>query len=255
MDASGAKGRTVARRTASRWARWSGWHAVGRVLGSAACLAACMSAGVAAAAADAPQPGDAAASAPAASPVLGPDEQVGWVTQGEWSRRWWEWALSFSNDISPVADRTGAQCGNRQAGDVFFLAGTYGTARTVRTCRVPADKYLFFPLINYVVKQAPGWNPSCADVTALAGRMTDGVAMLVLEVDGVRYAGLERHRQLSPECFNAYARYPGGARAFPAASNGYYVMLKPLARGRHTINFGGALPDMSQAVSYTLIVE
>ena len=133
MDAPGAKGRTVTRRTASRWARRSGWRAIGRALGSAACLAACMSAGVAATAADAPQPGDAAASAPAASPVLGPDEQVGWVTQGEWSRRWWEWALSFSNDISPVADRTGAQCGNRQGGDVFFLAGTYGTARTVRT--------------------------------------------------------------------------------------------------------------------------
>ena len=252
MDAPGAKGRMVARRTASRLARRSGWRAIGRALGSAACLAACMGAGVAAAAADAPQPGDACAHA--GSQAQREVDEI-WRDQGEWSRRWWEWALSFSNDISPVADRTGAQCGNRQAGDVFFLAGTYGTARTVRTCRVPADKYLFFPLINYVVKQAPGWNPSCADVTALAGRMTDGVAMLVLEGDGVRYAGLERHRQLSPECFNAYARYPGGARAFPAASNGYYVMLKPLARGRHTINFGGALPDMSQAVSYTLIVE
>jgi len=55
---------------------------------------------------------------------------------------------------------------------------------------------------------------------------------------------------------NAYARFPNGmARAFPAASNGYYVMLKPLPRGRHTVNFGGALPNMSQAVSYTLIVE
>lgn len=196
----------------------------------------------------------ASASAPA-SPLLGPDEQVGWVTQGEWSRRWWEWALSFEDEISPVADRSGVQCGNRQSGDVFFLAGTYGTARTVRTCRVPAEKYLFFPLINYVVMPNGGAMLSCKEVTNTATRMTNSAEMLVLEVDGVRYGDLQRHRQASPECFNAWARHPSGARLFPTASNGYYVMLKPLPRGRHTVNFGGALPRMSQAVSYTLIVE
>lgn len=196
-----------------------------------------------------------ASAAASASPLLGPDEQVGWVTQAEWSRRWWEWAMSFDDDLSPVADRTGIQCGNRQSGDVFFLAGTYGTARTVRTCRVPADKYLFFPLINYVFTPTRTGMPSCAQVTRDAERITEGAEMLVLEVDGVRYADLRRHRQASPECFNAWARHPSGARLFPSASNGYYVMLKPLPRGRHTLNFGGALPRMSQAVSYTLIVE
>lgn len=196
-----------------------------------------------------------ASAAATVSPLLGPDEQVGWVTQGEWSRRWWEWALSFENDLSPVADRTGVQCGNRQSGDVFFLAGTYGTARTVRTCRVPADKYLFFPLINYVFTPTRTGMPTCAQVTRDAERITDGAELLVLEVDGVRYGDLQRHRQVSPECFNGWARHPSGARLFPSASNGYYVMLKPLSRGLHTLNFGGALPRMSQAVSYTLIVE
>lgn len=232
--------------------------------GKAALLAAAVSltmAGQGRALADSAPPAAApAASSPAAaaapaSPLLGPDEQVGWVTQAEWSRRWWEWALSFEDDISPVADRSGVQCGNRQSGDVFFLAGTYGTARTVRTCRVPADKYLFFPLINYVVMPNGGAVRSCMQISTTAARVTDGAEMLVLEVDGVRYDGLQRHRQASPECFNAWARHPSGARLFPTASNGYYVMLKPLPRGRHTINFGGALPRMSQAVSYTLIVE
>lgn len=35
----------------------------------------------------------------------------------------------------------------------------------------------------------------------------------------------------------------------------YYVMLRPLSRGTHTLNFGGILPGMSQAVTYTLHVE
>ncbi|HUQ51517.1 MAG TPA: hypothetical protein VM692_04800 [Gammaproteobacteria bacterium] len=39
------------------------------------------------------------------------------------------------------------------------------------------------------------------------------------------------------------------------AANGYYVMLRPLPPGKHTINFGGALPTNVQLVTYTLIVE
>jgi hypothetical protein len=32
-------------------------------------------------------------------------------------------------------------------------------------------------------------------------------------------------------------------------------MLPPLSPGKHVLNFGGALPNMSQAVTYTLIVK
>lgn len=44
-------------------------------------------------------------------------------------------------------------------------------------------------------------------------------------------------------------------RVFPSAANGYYVMLRPLSPGEHVLNFGGMLPTMSQAVTYTLLVE
>jgi hypothetical protein len=51
------------------------------------------------------------------------------------------------------------------------------------------------------------------------------------------------------------ARSDPPQRIFPSAANGYYVMLKPLAPGKHVLNFGGRLPGMSQAVTYTLEVE
>src|SRR6185436_15739419 len=81
---------------------------------------------------------------PANAPVFG-------KTQAEWSQAWWQWAGSFDHAESPVADRTGENCHLKQEGPVWFLAGTYGTRRTVRTCTVPQGKHLFFPLINYVV--------------------------------------------------------------------------------------------------------
>ena len=40
-----------------------------------------------------------------------------------------------------------------------------------------------------------------------------------------------------------------------AAGNGFYVALGPLKKGRYTLNFGGILPELSQAVTYTLDVE
>lgn len=44
-------------------------------------------------------------------------------------------------------------------------------------------------------------------------------------------------------------------RVYPSVANSYYVMLRPLSPGTHTLNFGGALPSMLQAVTYTLQVD
>ena len=187
------------------------------------------------------------------STVVPPTEKIGGQSQVEWSRAWWQWAASFNRSESPVADRKGTRCHLSQDGDVWFLAGTYGTARTVRTCTVPAGKHLFFPLINYVIYPLEGAALSCEMAMSTAARHTDEVSSLVLEVDGKRFNNLEAHRMVTRKCFDLAARTGGGVA--PSAANGYYVMLRPLARGTHTINFGGILPDMSQAVTYTLIVE
>lgn len=192
----------------------------------------------------------------AAEPVLVPPaEAVAGASQSEWSRRWWQWAGSFDHADSPVADRTGALCGHKQGEDVWFLAGTYGTRRTVRTCTVPRGKHLFFPLINYVVHPQAEGASSCMQVMGTAARITEQVSNLLLEVDGVRHTDLEKHRQATVGCFDLGALAEPKARIFPAAANGYYVMLKPLPPGKHVLNFGGVLPSMAQAVTYTIVVE
>jgi hypothetical protein len=186
--------------------------------------------------------------------LLPPDERVAGKTQEEWSNEWWQWAGSFERTASPVADQTGAKCSNGQQGDVWFLAGTYDTGRTIRTCTVPRGKYLFFPLVNYVV-MARLPSATCEGMARAAARNTDGVQRLVLEIDGHRYGDLLQHRLVPRECFDLGARASPPVRMYPTASNGYYVMLRPLPPGKHEINFGGILPTLVQAVTYTLIVE
>lgn len=190
--------------------------------------------------------------------TISPDQTVADRSQAEWSKGWWQWAGSFDYADSPVADRTGSNCHLKQKGPVWFLAGTYETVRTVRTCSVPRDKYIFFPLINYVVM--PGSEKSscpscCASFAGKAKAITDDPSLLVLDLDGHRIEGLVKYRQATTECFDMGALAEPKYRVFPAAANGYYVMLPPLSPGKHVLNFGGMLPSISQAVTYTLIVE
>lgn len=183
-------------------------------------------------------------------------QSVAGMTQVEWSRVWWQWARSFDESESPVADRSGERCHFKQGGPVWFLAGTYGSRRTIRTCTVPAGKHLFFPLINYVVyPRDPLHPPTCRAVTADAKRMTEGISSLILDINGNPIPGLEQRRFATTTCFNLAAQADQPGEVFPSAANGYYVMLKPLRPGRYEINFGGVLPDMAQAVTYRLTVE
>jgi hypothetical protein len=188
-----------------------------------------------------------------ATTLVPPSEKIAGRSQADWSRLWWQWAESFADYESPIADKKGSRCQLKQAGAVWFLAGTYGTHRTIRTCTVPAGKYLYFPLINYVVYPRSGYSLPCKQATDTAAAMTEDVSSLVLEVDGKLFKNLETHRQPTKECFDLAALAGGGVT--PSAANGYYIMLRPLSRGTHTLNFGGILPGMSQAVTYTLHVE
>jgi hypothetical protein len=188
--------------------------------------------------------------------IIPPKAQVAGKSQADWSMAWWQWAASFDSAESPVADRTGENCHLKQDGPVWFLAGTYGTKRTVRTCTIPRGKYLFFPLINYVYFLAdPASPPTCASVTLSAQRATDNPSLLVLNLDGADGTELSQYRQATSPCFNLAALADPPAPLFPSAANGYYVMLRPLPPGKHELNFGGILPNMSQAVTYRLVVK
>lgn len=117
---------------------------------------------------------------------------------------------------------------------------SFGRTRTVRRCKVPKGKYLFFPLINYVVTRPIDREVSCKFVMLEAARVTNDASALVLEIDGKRIEYLATFRQPS-KCFNIAELSIPKEFVFPSTANGYYVMLKPLVSGTHEINFGGVL--------------
>ena len=80
--------------------------------------------------------------------IVNNDEQVSDVYLHDYTNMWWQWAVSMNEKDSPVRDRTGSKCHVNQIGPVWFLAGGYGSSKINRKCSIPADKYIFFPVIN-----------------------------------------------------------------------------------------------------------
>ena len=80
------------------------------------------------------------------------------LSYGEWGAAWWQYVFKIpvhdpsnpSQFLNPLFDQTGANCGVGQSGPVFFLVGVINTTGTAtRSCTVPANKMLFFPILNY----------------------------------------------------------------------------------------------------------
>jgi hypothetical protein len=202
---------------------------------------------------------------PEAPPVLAPGTPVDGRSPEELSAQWWQWAMSQPEGTNPVADRTGAHCGVGQSGPVWFLAGGFGSTKVHRTCTVPAGRTLFFPLVNMVYMNGPAGGYTCERARAAAALDNDTALDLFATIDGADVADLDRYRVASTTCFDVFARRPESARphdGFPAASDGFWLTVAPLPKGRHELAFGGRYASsadeygrMAQDIEYTLVVE
>ncbi|WP_031085502.1 hypothetical protein [Streptomyces sp. NRRL WC-3549] len=90
--------------------------------------------------------------------------KLGVEERGALAGRWWQWAMSAPEDRCPVKDSTGEHAAWGQPDDVWFLAGTYG-GRVVRRCAIPADRPVFFPVLNMQHPRSYSRIPRSLDVT------------------------------------------------------------------------------------------
>jgi hypothetical protein len=193
--------------------------------------------------------------------VLAPGSTYAGKTVGEWSAQWWKYLLSVPADQNPALDPTGVNGNVGQQGPVFFLVGTFDGASVNRNITVTADKAFLFPLFNSVNISDPS-NPETEEqLRLLVTQQIDAVTGLNASIDGVDISEPElfAHREPSPafsvtlpdgNIFGA----PSGVYA-PGVSDGYWLLVEPLALGTHTISFGGVSGNgSSQNNSYTISV-
>lgn len=170
------------------------------------------------------------------SPLV--DRMVDGVGLEQWTARWWRWANGQA--VPPYLDRDGRLCDLGQEGPVWFLAGTDGSFEPRRECVVPEGKHLLLPVINMIHWQQQAGGPPCSTLQRGAAVNNDRLASAVVLLNGESLGDI-RQRRVRSGCFEIA---PDDPASLLAAADGYWVMLKPLPRGRHTLvvaaNYGGA---------------
>jgi hypothetical protein len=187
--------------------------------------------------------------------VLPPNSHPHGKSYGEWEAAFWQWALSMPADHNPLTDTAPPSSG--QTDHVWFLGGTFAPTvgpggefigRVARDITVPAGTMLFFPVVNAECSTAEGNGNTEADLRSCAKSLADFIdpASLFVTLDGLSFQNLAAYRAQSPVYTygplpaNNLLGVPGGTVS-PSVSDGYHIMLAPLAVGEHTLHFGGNL--------------
>jgi hypothetical protein len=178
-----------------------------------------------------------------AAPVLAPGSTVEGRTLGEWSAAYWQWIFSFTDRL--VLDTTGDP--------VYFLGASPGTP-VAYDVRIPEGRYLFFPALTTADSVGP--DETADDVRQRIANIRPLITELHATLNGVPIPNLFDHWEESP-VFSAtippdgFFSPPG---TFDALAGGYWLMLEPLPRGRHVLNFGGAVPAVGFAADATATI-
>lgn len=178
------------------------------------------------------------------STLIPPDQSFAGKTYGQLSAEWWQWAAAIPDPQSPLTDQTGSRCGVKQSGEIWFLAGTTGGSAT-RSCTVPAQKAIFFPIINAECSSVEGAGTTDQDLRACATDLIDRVKVAEASVDGVALPINRDFRVQSPPPpfpIRFVGNNPFGVPAGNgvAVSDGFWVLLGPLPAGQpHTVHFHG----------------
>jgi hypothetical protein len=207
--------------------------------------------------------------------IVEPGEEFLGKSYSELASEWTNWFVKEPIATNPAFDPDGRFCDSNQEGSVWFLASTFeGVAD--RTCEVPAGKALFLSLGGAFVSFAPDF-PAAGDPCLQLSTAVDRVRCDVnndvpvspnvsfrVSLDGDPVKDLFAFRaQSQPGGFNL--RVPAnsfltdlgvnpGNRA-TAVADGYYLFVKPLRPGVHTLNLRMTNPDQSvTGVNYTLII-
>jgi hypothetical protein len=173
-----------------------------------------------------------------------PQDKPYGYTYGNWTVRWWNWAYSAPKEINPVLDETGEYACINQEGPVWFLAGTFGEMKyPSRRCTVPVGKSVLFPVINY---ETNGFEqPEVQMVSEFiehARKDMDDIVMKEVIIDGENIPTFRISSD--PPLFSIHINknlgsdIKGGHTL--ASADGFWVFLKQLSVGPHTIYFHGA---------------
>jgi hypothetical protein len=188
------------------------------------------------------------------------DSELYDLSYKEWTGQWWQWALSIPKNNNPLTDSTGEHCTEGQSSPIWFLAGTTGKMKSSkRKCTIPNRKPILFPILvsQFSFAEIPIINTD-EELISYTAKDIDQCSLLEATVDGIKLCNLHNYRvRFGPfELFlppdNVWNIRPGVTKA---VSDGFWVFLKALNCGDHTISFHGIEPHFETEVTYYITIK
>ena len=177
------------------------------------------------------------------------DSSYAGLTYGQWTVKWWQWAISNPSIKNPVVDDTGQFASINQPISVWFLAGVLADEKRDRKfprreCNIPTGRPILIPILNC--------ETDSVEYPELK-KDSDLLSHLKKQVDSIENRSCYINSQevppvrvrSDPMIFEIYVHpdfdqkhNKGGLSR--AAADGYWVFLKPLPAGKYNINFEGS---------------
>ena len=147
---------------------------------------------------------------------------------------------------------------------MFYLAFN-NAGSSDRTCKVPAGKGLFIPLmqVSWSLLEARQGNlpATLKDIDQYAKNEQDQIETLQLVIDDKRYKKEELlkyrvHTTPFEIFFGNPPIFDAGEGGFSqTVADGYYVITEPLAKGNYTIHFSSSIPGFLQSIKYAIVAQ
>ncbi len=208
--------------------------------------------------------------------IVEPGEEYFDKSYNELASEWSNWLVREPIATNPAFDPDGRFCDKNQQGKVWFLASTFDGVAD-RTCEIPEGKAIFLSLGGAFLSFSPDF-PAAGDTCLQMATSVEKVRCDVnndvpvapdisfeVTLDGEPVKDLFAFRTQSQSggftlrvknpSFLTDLGFAAGNRT-PAVADGYFLFLKPLRSGEHTLTLRMTNLDLSQTgVNYTLIVE
>ena len=187
---------------------------------------------------------------------------------------WWKWVIAIPSEINPLLDETGDNCNVNQQGPVWFLVGTPGDTTTgnlttgdaERDCVIPEGKKILFPIFNTFCSELNDQisGPQIEEgLRQCVENIINKVDILEASIDGKSITNFEKFRVQSPLFTisipedNAFGITNFTNIPQKAISDGYWVEVKVLDPGEHTIEFTGGATEFNFTthVLYHITIE
>ena len=181
------------------------------------------------------------------------------VDMATWGERAVEWIYAQPFEQNPAFDQTGERCAVGQDGPVWFIPPIFappGTPRPIvqdasRTCTIPAHTPILldigaltapYPCPDESFQPAPGQS-LYEFLSGFARVIMDSVDHLEVTIDGQEVPDVLSYRFASADLFEITG-HPSLQAVYdncitgepqPAVTDGFFMMIKPLDPGSHTI--------------------